>query len=136
MILSGASLTFKNDVLKHFFCNMPVESPPSLYVGLFESDETGGLGAELSGGGYARQQVKFVLDNAGGVKNTADIEFPPATDDWGKVSYTAVFDTETEGEPLVIGKLLRERDILQGDIFTFLAGDYQIKILDEEVQEG
>lgn len=130
MILSGASLTFKHDILKHFLCNTPVTSPTTLYVALFNGDPVNSGGIEVTGSGYARQQITFSEPSNGATDNTNEIEFGPAQSDWGTVTHTAVYTEQSGGTLILYGALGRERDILQDDSFMFLPGKYKVVIED------
>lgn len=132
MIISGASLNFKQDILNHFLCNTPVTSPTTLYIALFNGDPVNKDGTELQGNGYERRQITFSTPNNGEVANTEDIEFGPALQDWGTVTHTAVFTDATEGKLLLYGEIARPRELLQNDTFIFLAGDYKVSIVDEQ----
>jgi hypothetical protein len=132
MILSGASLTFKHDILKHFLCNTPVKSPTTLYVALFNGDPVNSGGIEVTGSGYARQQITFSEPSNGATDNTNEIEFGPAQADWGTVTHTVIYDSATGGTPLLYGELSRQREILQDDSFMFLRGKYKVSIQDEQ----
>lgn len=95
------------------------------YLALFSvaPGETGG-GTELSGLGYARQQITFSDPTLGlPVTNTTQIEFGDATADWLEVSYGAIFTALTAGTMRYFGPLANARTILAGQRFRLLVGE-------------
>lgn len=99
-----------------------------LYVALFTADtglETNAPTAEVSGTGYARQQVTAAnwLDNFDGtVQNAAIIDFGSAGSAWGVVTHAAVMDALSGGNVLHFGTLTVSRDVANGDPVTFPIG--------------
>ena len=106
----------------------------SVYVGLipyYEADkaEAGPLTDKaISGGSYARVQVTSWDDPSGGgaTANTGDITFPTATGDWGNVSGVMILNASTAGNIMLHGSLTTPRDVKNGDVFKFNAGDLDI----------
>jgi len=98
---------------------------PTTYIGVFTAapGETGG-GTEVTGGSYARVALSGKLGSAssGTTVNSADINFPTATADWGTLTHFAVFDASSGGNMLHYGALVASKQILSGDIFTILVG--------------
>ena len=88
---------------------------------------------EASGGGYARVQVTGVgginwddPSGGGATQNTNAITFPTATGDWGGISGVIIADHATAGNILLHGSLTSARDVKNGDVFKFNAGDLDI----------
>lgn len=103
------------------------------YVGLVTSTPTDtNPGTEVSGGGYARQAwiPSYTQGNPTKAENSAAIEFPVATANWGTVTYAVVFDAATGGNYLGYLELRDPNDIqtplsktvTSGDILRFPAG--------------
>lgn len=88
------------------------------YLALFTSapNETG-IGTEVSGGSYARQQVTFGAPSAGVMKNGAAIEFPTATESWGKAVSWGLFDAASSGNLVWYGTISDPKELLAGDIY-------------------
>lgn len=106
---------------------------PTLYVALFTNmpDFTGAGGTEVSGGGYARQTITF--DNATGVtpaitQNSAQVNFPAATQDWGTIQGVALYDANTGGNMLLKAPLNTPRIVATNDIFSIPAGNFDISL--------
>lgn len=92
------------------------------YIGLFTvaPSETGG-GTEVSGGAYARQAVTFGAASDGTMKNSAAIEFPVATANWGTAKAWGIFDAATAGNLVWYGDITVPKELLAGDIYRFNA---------------
>tara|TARA_Y100001938_G_C8075410_1_gene425744 strand:- start:1658 stop:2071 length:414 start_codon:yes stop_codon:yes gene_type:complete len=105
----------------------------SIYVGLIKYYdaavvEQGTLTQEASGGSYARVQVTAWDDPSGGgaTQNTSAITFPTATGDWGGISGVIIADAASAGNVLLHGSLTSARDVKNGDVFKFNAGDLDV----------
>lgn len=97
--------------------------PTAWYVALFTTDPTDAdTGTEVSGGSYARTAVTFsVTGNA--ATNTAGVEFPAATANWGTVSHIGVYDASTAGNLIFHSPLTVAKAITDGDVFRIPTGD-------------
>jgi len=116
-------------LLNHVCRGIAYSAPTSLYVALYTTAPTdAGGGTEVSGGGYARQQVTFGAPSNGQVTTTATIEFPIATANWGTIVAIGVFDAETGGNLLFYGNLDASKQIFAGDQFRILAGNLTISL--------
>lgn len=102
--------------------------PTAWYVGLFTAapSDTGG-GTEVSGGSYARQSVAFTV-SGNLATNSAAIEWPTATADWGTITHIAVFDALSGGNMLVHAALTSSKTISTGDVLRIPAGDLDITL--------
>jgi len=120
---------FETTVLQWSLTTDSVTRPTTWYVGLFTSDptDTGAAGTEVSGGSYARTAVTFSVtgDTA---SNTAAVEFPAATANWGTVSHIGVHDASTGGNMLVHAALSASKVITDGDVFRIPTGDLDITL--------
>lgn len=94
------------------------------YIGLFTvaPSEAGG-GTEVSGGAYARQAVTFGAASDGTMKNSAAIEFPTATANWGTAKAWGLFDAATAGNLIWYGNIDTAKELLAGDIYRINAGN-------------
>jgi hypothetical protein len=94
------------------------------YVGLFTvSPSEGGGGTEVGAGGYARQKVTFGSAAGGAMSNSAAIEFPAATADWGTATAWALFDAATGGNMLWYGDITVPKALYSGDIYRVSANN-------------
>ncbi|MDW8206835.1 MAG: hypothetical protein RMJ43_03290 [Chloroherpetonaceae bacterium] len=133
MATGVAMTTFLADaLLNHVLRNTPFTSPTNIFIGLFTSNpgESGG-GTEVSGGGYARQQVTFGApqDNAPDGRrctNSSAVTFPQATANWGTITHAGLFSTATGGNMLFYGALSSSATINAGDTLTFAAGNISV----------
>ena len=123
----------KTDYLEHAVLNFWLAangdgytSPSTVYVALFTS-ATGedGSGTEVTGGSYARVSCAFTVTNSSAA-NTSLVTFPTASADWGTITDFAVFDALTSGNMLYYGTLGTARNVLNGDVVKFNAGQLVI----------
>lgn len=121
--------SFETTVLQWGLTTDSVTRPTTWYVGLFTSDptDTGAAGTEVSGGSYARVAVTFNVtgDTA---SNSASVEFPTATANWGTVSHIGIHDALSGGNMLVHGALTTSKAIDSGDVFRIPTGDLDITL--------
>lgn len=92
--MSDLCTAAENAILTAFF------PPTGLYLALATAvtDGEAGTFTEVSGGGYARQPIAFGTPVDGVVANTARIEFPLATADYGTVTHVFLMTAVTGGE--------------------------------------
>lgn len=114
--------------------------PPKVYLALYTSNPTAAdSGSEVVGGGYARREITFsaavtvpavvggsTVGTEGTVSNTAAIEFPQATADWGLISHVGIRDALTGGNLLYFGVNTKPRTAYEADIIRFNAGDLKV----------
>ena len=132
--MSAMSTYLENALVNHVLRNTAYTTPgTSVYVGLIKYYETDKMEAgtltskEDFGGSYARVQVTgWDAPSDGATQNTGAITFPTATGDWGMVSGVIVSDTASAGNILLHGSLTTPRDVKNGDVFKFNAGDLDI----------
>ena len=132
--MSAMSTDLENALVNHVLRNTAYTTPgTSVYVGLIKYYETDKMEAgtltskEDFGGSYARVQVTgWDAPSDGATQNTGAITFPTATGDWGMVSGVIVSDHASAGNILLHGSLTTPRDVKNGDVFKFNAGDLDI----------
>ena len=129
--MAGFSDYLEDKVLDHVFGGSAYTAPSTLYVALYTvaPTDTGG-GTEVSGGAYARQTATFSVSgtNPTTASNTAAIEYPTATADYGTVVAVGVFDALTSGNLLAYANLTASKVVSSGDIFRFNTGDLDITL--------
>ena len=93
------------------------------YLALYTTapGESGG-GTEVSGGGYARQQVTFGNPGSGSMSNSAAIAFPVATGSWGTVKGWGLVNASTSGDIVWYGTVDVAKEIAAGDIYRVDVG--------------
>jgi hypothetical protein len=113
----------ETQLLNHVLRAVPYSAPSSVYVALFTAapSDAGG-GTEVTGGSYARQTVTFTAPAPDSVENTADVNFPIATADWGTIVAFAIMDAASAGNMLYFANLAASRTVLTNDQFRFPAG--------------
>jgi hypothetical protein len=109
--------------------NTAYTSPATVYVGLFTSDPTdAGSGTEVSGGSYARTAVTFGAPSNGASTNSAAVEFPQATGDWGTITHIGILDASSSGNLLYHTALDTSKVIQTGDIFKIATGNLSVTL--------
>ena len=104
-------------------------APTTVYLGLYTSDPTDAdTGSEITGGSYARQSITMGAPSNGVSSNSAAIEFPQATADWGIVAYVGIRDALTGGNLLYHTPLNASKTIANGDIFKITAGNLSVTL--------
>ena len=119
-------------------------APATVYVALFNSDDSAGSTAEnleagiitdeCTGGGYARQAVTFGTVSGGSVSNSGNITFPAATDaNWSTITHVAVIDSlqddsAGQGNVLFYGALDTSKTIDSGDTFQITTGNLTVSL--------
>ena len=97
-----------------------------VYVSLHTGVPSGGN--EVVGGSYVRQALAYTLSGANPTQaaNTAMIQFPTATADWGIISHVGIWSASGGGSLLVTGPLTVAKQITIDDVFRFLAGNLKV----------
>ena len=109
--------------------NTSYTSPATVYVGLHTADPTdAGTGTEVSGGSYARTSVTFGAPSNGTSTNSAAVEFPQATGNWGTVSHIGIWDASSSGNLLYHTALDTSKTIETGDIFKIASGSLSVTL--------
>lgn len=118
----------ETEVLEWAFTASGGTRPTAWYLALFTAapSDTGG-GTEVSGGGYARQSVTFTV-SGNTASNSAAIEYPTATANYGTVTHIGVFDASSGGNLLAHAALTTSKSIETGDVFRVPSGDLDITL--------
>jgi hypothetical protein len=113
--------TLANQLLAATLDGNTYTGPANLYMSLYSTANTT---TELSGSGYARQEIAFTLDT-GNVRatNTANVVFGNATADWATAQSWAVTDASTAGNVLYSDALAPTQTLKDTYNLTFTAGD-------------
>lgn len=115
-------------VLDHVFGGTAYTAPSTLYLALFTANPNeDGSGTEVSGGGYARQSVAFTI-SGNTASNTAAVEYPTATANYGTVSHVGIYDASSSGNLIAYAALTSSKTIETGDVFRVPTGDLDITL--------
>ena len=118
----------ETEILDHVFGGAAYTAPSTLYLSLHTANpDEDGSGAEGAGGGYARQTVAFTT-SGNTTSNTAAVEYPTATANFGTVTHVGVYDAATAGNLLCYAALTSSKTIETGDVFRVPAGDLDITL--------
>lgn len=126
----------ENNLINHIFRTGTFAKPTTLYVGLITTltDGEAGTVTEVAGGAYARVARNPLDTNwnasttTGTTANTATIQFPEATADWGTVTSLGIWDAATGGNLLIYSALTVARTITNGTTPSFGAGALTFQI--------
>ena len=120
--------TFETHVLNYVFTSTSLTRPTAWYLALFTANPgDGDSGTEVSGGGYARQSVTFTT-SGDTASNSAAVEFPTATANYGTVAYVGVYTASSGGTLIAHAALTSSKSIETGDVFRIPAGDLDITL--------
>jgi hypothetical protein len=109
--------------------NTSYTSPTTVYLALYTNDPTDAdTGTEITGGSYARQSITFGAPSNGTSTNSAAIEFPAATANWGVVTHVGIRDALTSGNLLYHTALDASKTINNGDIFKILTSNLSVTL--------
>ena len=113
--------------LDHFLSVASTSSPSAVYLGL----ATGSIGddasgSELTGNNYSRKAITFASASSGSIASNANVEFDPATGNWGSVSHWGIFDASSSGNLLFHGSFTSAKTIASGDILKVASGSLTI----------
>ena len=115
-------------VLDHVFGGSAYTAPATLYLALHTSNpDEDNSGTEVSGGAYARQTIAFTT-SGNTTSNTAAVEFPTATANYGTVSHCGIYDASSGGNLIAYAELSSAKTIETGDVFRVPAGDLDITL--------
>jgi len=118
----------EDKVLDHVLGTTAYTAPTATYLALFTSDPAeDASGTEVSGNGYAREDVNFNAASSGSATGpTVDTEFTASGGSFGTVSHFAVFDAVTAGNMLYYGALSASKTVADGDSIRFVADSITI----------
>lgn len=123
------STYLENALINATLRNTSYTSVATVYVGLHTADPTdAGTGTEVLGGSYARTAVTFGAPSDGVSTNSAAVEFPQATANWGTVSHIGIWDASSSGNLLYHTALDTSKTIETGDIFKIASGSLSVTL--------
>ena len=127
--MAEMSTYLENALINATLRNTSYTSVATVYVGLHTADPTdAGTGTEVSGGSYARTAVTFGAPSDGVSTNSATVEFPQATANWGTVSHIGIWDASSTGNLLYHTALDTSKTIETGDIFKIASGSLSVTL--------
>jgi hypothetical protein len=128
--MAGFSDYLEDKVLDHVFGGVAY-TQPTKHVALYTvaPTDTGG-GTEVTGGSYARQTGAFTVSgtNPTTASNSAAIEYPTATANYGTVVAVGILDASSGGNLLAYANLDTSKSVTTGDVFRFDTGDLDITL--------
>lgn len=126
--MSDFSNYLEDAVLNHVFGGDAYTSPSSVYLALYTTAPTdAGGGTQVSGNGYARQEITFDAADSGEVTSTSHVSFTASGGSFGTIVAVGVFDASTGGN-LLAWKAITPVTINDTDTLTFPAGDITVSL--------
>jgi hypothetical protein len=128
----NASNYFENVIL-NLIRGIPYTPPAAVFAALYISSPTDAdTGTEVSGGGYARQQIVFgepiQIGGKAQILNSNKVEFSTATGAWGTVPYLGIRDAANGGNLIVWGPLSQAKDVQIGDQIVIQVNDSSVSV--------
>lgn len=121
--MAAMSNYLENAILDHVLGTSAFTMPASVYIALFTTNPgEDASGTEVSGDGYAREEITFAAAAGSETANDASVDFV-ATGDWGEVTHWALYDAATSGNMLIYAPFQVSRTILEDDEVTLRIGD-------------
>jgi hypothetical protein len=118
------SATIEQAILDHFLGVAAYTFPANVYVALFTTTPTMPAGT----GSYARQLITFSVSGSGPAvgNNTALVQFPTATANWGTIVGAGIYTAATGGVLIDATPLQVSKTIGTGDVFAVPMGNYTV----------
>jgi hypothetical protein len=127
--MSGVSNYAELKILEHAMAKTTWTKPTTVYLALFTSDPgDDASGSEVSGGAYARQAITWGTAAAGQIANSAQIEFPVATANWGTITHVGIFDASSAGNLIWHGAVSTSKVINTDDQYIVQVGDLTVSL--------
>jgi len=121
-------------MLNQAFRGVDYTWPDTVYLALYTTDPTkADTGTEVSGNGYARQEIPFSAPelDAGQrtIMNDEEIQFPVATGgNWGAITHVGIRTAATGGQLMMSGPLQSPRTINAGERFIVLVENGKLRL--------
>lgn len=113
----------ENEMLDHMLGTGAYTAPSNVFLSLWTSDPTdAGSGTELSGSGYARQDINFGASSGGVATSSGVVTFPTSTGSWGTITHIGIHDAASSGNLLFHGALTASKAIGSGDVMQIANG--------------
>ena len=119
--MSAASGFFEGYIADYIIAN-------GIKVSLHTGDPSGGN--EVVGGAYARADVTFEKSGSEPtiLTNTAIVEFPVATANWGTITHAAIQSAAIGGNMIAKFAVSAPKAIASGDVARFLTGEIDVVV--------
>ena len=114
----------ENEMLDHMLGTGAYTAPSNVFLSLWTSDPTdAGSGTEISGNGYARQDINFGAASGGVATSSGVVTFPTASGgSWGNLTHIGLHDAVSSGNLLFHGSLTAAKTISDGDVMQIANG--------------
>lgn len=118
----------ENELLDHVFAGASYSAPSDVFLALYTSAPTdAGGGTEVTGSGYARQDITFGTASSGTISNTVAVSFTASGGNFGTITAVGIFDASSSGN-LLAWKTITSVVINNGDTLNFPIGDIDVSL--------
>lgn len=119
----------ENKILNHIANKEVYTAPDKCYMALLTSSSTDeAIGEEVVASDYSRKPIVFETSTDGILTNATDVVFEIATESWGTLTSVAIYDAETDGNPLFYTDLAVPQEVLQDNQIIFKTGKLTIAL--------
>ena len=128
---------YENKIIDHMLRGAEFTPPANIYLALFTANtnlEINAPTAEVSGGGYAREEVTLNAASGGASENNTNITFNTATANWGTVTSWALTDSAggtvwgTNVNVLMWGQVNTAKTVDNGDTAKVNSGELDVSV--------
>lgn len=127
MTSMGLTYWLEKQLLNAALLGHKYQGPETLYLALFRTnpgkDESG---EEIDAPSYKRRAITFDGLPNGIIRNSNEVSFPKAEEDWGWVGFAAIFDAHEGGRCHFFGPIDEPTEIFAEDEPTLLPGAVEI----------
>ena len=127
--MTDATDYLENNLVDNSLGNTNFTPPVNIYLSLhtIATDDTGG-GTEVSGNGYAREQIPFAFASGGSSSNSALRGFTASGAAWGLITHCALWDAASGGNMLFHTILNSSVSINDGDTIEFAVSSITVAL--------
>jgi hypothetical protein len=121
--MSALSNYAENKLVDHLLGTASYTMPSAVYMAFYSSNPADdNSGSELSGNGYARQEITFGAASGGSATNSSAETFTASGGAWSTATHFALFDASSSGNLLTYGALSAGITLTDGQSHTFAIG--------------
>ncbi len=127
--MAGISTYLADALFTHMAGGTQLPQPAAFYLALYTDNPTADdAGTEVSGTGYARQEVSLEALGGRAADNDTAIVFPEAGASWGTVTHWGLHDNDTAGNLWCFGEVVESKLISSGDTAKVNAADLDLSL--------
>lgn len=125
----GITTYLSNKLLDSAVANVSYSTPESVYLSLHSTLSNATVaGTELSGNGYARQEITFGSASNGSIIATANVTFTASGANWDNAVSSGIYDNLTGGNMLFFYNIV-PKTVLDGTSIEVVANNIRLSIV-------